>query len=199
MEPEVTARADLRQVAKDAIRREVAQRAILLLDERGFDETTVEEIASAVGISPRSFFRYFPTKEDIVISDLPAMGLLVEEALKARPADEKPWVSLRAAMAPLVRTAEGDPENILRSTRVGLSTAGLRAKTIERHTVWAALLAPVLADRLAGSGKHTDMAAQALAQSALACLYVATLAWSSSDGSNSYNDLLNEAFEAVGG
>ena len=197
MNVEATARANLRELGKNAIRAEVAQRAIVLLDERGFDQTTVEEIASAVGISPRSFFRYFPTKEDLVIGNLMAMGQLVEEALRSRPADEAPWTALRAAMAPLVRTAEADPVNVLRSTRVGLSTAGLRARTLERNAVWADLLAPVLTERLFGQKNHTEMAAQALAQSALACLYVATLAWSAGDGSESYDFLLDEAFEAV--
>ena len=129
-------RADLRELGKSAIRAEVVQRAMVLLDERGFDQTTVEDISAAVGISPRSFFRYFATKEDLVVGDLMAMGRLVEEALLDRPEDEAPWSSLRASLAPLVRTSESDPENVLRSTRVALSTAGLRARTLERHSVW---------------------------------------------------------------
>ncbi|WP_213815491.1 TetR family transcriptional regulator [Glaciihabitans sp. dw_435] len=198
MNSEGTVRADLRELGKSAIRAEVAQRAIALLDERGFDQTTVEDIAIATGISPRSFFRYFPTKEDVVIGDLMAMGLLVEAALRERPADESPWAALRASLEPLVRTAAGDPANVLRTTRVAMSTAGLRARSIERHTAWAAVLTPIVEERLTATSAHPSMAAGALAQSALACLFVATAAWAEADGADSYGDLLDEAFAAVG-
>jgi AcrR family transcriptional regulator len=191
-------RSGLRAVTRDAIRAELTQRALSLLDERGFDETTVEDIATAVGISPRSFFRYFPTKEDVVIGDLMPLGHLIEEALLARPEGEKPWVSLRASLAPLVRKAESDPENVLRSTRVALSTAGLRGRTIERHTAWATVLAPIVARRFESERQYAAMAAAALTQSALACLYVATVEWVAVAGRTPYADLLDAAFEAVG-
>jgi AcrR family transcriptional regulator len=191
-------RADLRELGKSAIRAEVVQRAMVLLDQRGFDHTTVEEIAAAVGISPRSFFRYFATKEDLVVSEITPLGRLVEDALLGRPEDEAPWDSLRASLAPLVRTAENDPDNVLRSTRVALSTTALRARTLERHAAWAASLSPIIARRMTAPKRHVTMAADALAQSALACLYVATVAWVASDGADSYEELLDEAFDAVG-
>lgn len=189
-------RADLREIGKQAMRAEIAQRAVAFLDERGFEQTTVEEIAAAVGISPRSFFRYFPTKEDVAIGDLMPMGRLLEEALLARPESESAWAALRASLAPLERIVEADTENVRRTTRVALSTPSLRAKTIERHTAWAAVLAPIVARRLSGKKDHASMAADALTQSALACLYVATSAWSA-DESTSYSALIDEAFDAV--
>jgi AcrR family transcriptional regulator len=196
MTTNVPDRGDLREIGKRAMRAEIAQRAVALLDERGFDETTVEEIAAAVGISPRSFFRYFPTKEDVALGDLMPMGRLVEEALLARPDDESAWAALRAAMAPLERIAESDTENVRRSSRVALSTAGLRARNIERHTAWAAILAPIVARRLTGKKEHPSMAADAITQSALACMYVATAAWAAGS-EQSYSTLLDEAFESV--
>ena len=131
---------------------------------------------------------------------LPMLGHVVEKALKDRPADEPAWPALRAAFAPLVAMADADPVNVLRSTRVAVSTAGLRAKSIERHTMWATLLLPILSPRLATKKQqHSEMAASALAQSALACLFVASIAWADSDGAASYGDLLDEAFDAVAG
>jgi AcrR family transcriptional regulator len=110
------------------MRSEIVSRAVILLDQQGFDQTTVEEISTAVGISPRSFFRYFSTKEDIAVGHLASMGQLVREALGARPEDEPAWVALRAALAPLVSITESDVENVRRSSRVALSTPGLRSK-----------------------------------------------------------------------
>ena len=196
MTSEAPDRGDLRQIGKQAVRAEIAHRAVILLDERGFDETTVEEISAAVGISPRSFFRYFATKEDLAIGDLMPMGRLIEQALLARPEKESPWVALRAALKPLEDIAEGDTENVRRASRVALSTAGLRAKTMERHAAWAVALAPIVARRLSGSQDRASLAAEAITQSALACLYVATTTWSAG-GTRSYSRLLDEAFEAV--
>jgi len=99
-------------------------------------------------------------------------------------------------MAPLERIAESDTENVRRSSRVALSTAGLRARNIERHTAWAAILAPIVARRLTGKKEHPSMAADAITQSALACMYVATAAWAAG-GEQSYSSLLDEAFESV--
>ena len=196
MENDASGRGDLREIGKNAVRAEIAQRAVILLDERGFDQTTVEEISAAVGISPRSFFRYFATKEDVAIGDLMPLGRLVEEELLARPDDEDPWVALRAALAPLERIADSDPDNVRRATRVALSTPGLRAKTIERHIAWAAALAPIVARRIKGEKEHVALAAEAITQSALACLNVATSAWGAG-GPQSYSSLLDEAFAAV--
>lgn len=185
----------LREIGKRAVRAEIAQRAIAFLDERGFDNTTVDEIADAVGISPRSFFRYFATKEDVAIGDLLPLGTLIEEELVARPEGESAWAALRAALAPLERIADSDPENVRRSSRVALSTPALRAKTMERHSAWATALAPHVARRLSGEAEP-GLAAGALTQSALACLYVATLEWATG-GSSSLSATIDDAFAAV--
>ena len=198
MSKEAADRGDLREIGKQAVRAEIAQRAVALLDERGFDETTVEELSAAVGISPRSFFRYFATKEDVATGNLKPMGHLIELELLARPEGESAWTALRASLAPLERIAADDLENVRRASRVALSTPGLRARTIERHTAWAALLSPIVARRLTGKKDHPTMAADAITQSALACLYVATSAWAAG-GKFTYSELLDEAFEAVAG
>src|SRR5579875_1799092 len=71
---------------KERTRRELAEAATRLFLERGYDATTVEEIAAAVEISPRTFFRYFPAKGDIVTA-LARMSLEdLVEVLRERPA-----------------------------------------------------------------------------------------------------------------
>jgi AcrR family transcriptional regulator len=186
----------LREIGRRAVRAEIAQRAVAILDQRGFDETTVEELSAAVGISPRSFFRYFATKEEVAIGDLLPMGRLIETALSERSEAEAAWVALRAALTPLVRIAEADPEAVRRATRVALSTPGLRAKTLERHLTWAEHLAPIVARRFTGTSRHPALAADAITQSALACLYVATSTWAAGSA-ESYSELIDEAFAAV--
>ena len=64
----------LQRRMKDRMLSEVAEMATQLFLAKGFDETTVDEICAAAGLSRRSFFRYFKTKEDIVISQLPVLS-----------------------------------------------------------------------------------------------------------------------------
>src|SRR5438270_3777638 len=74
---------------KEAIQRE----ALRLFQEQGYDETTVEQIAEAVEISPSTFFNYFPTKENVVFED-PYDPLFISIFL-GRPGDEPVGAALR--------------------------------------------------------------------------------------------------------
>ena len=67
--PESSETGGLRARRRDATRLEIHEAAVQLFERNGFDETTVDEIATAAGVSPRTFFRYFPTKEECVLFD----------------------------------------------------------------------------------------------------------------------------------
>lgn len=88
----------LRERTRRAVRAELSDIALRLFRERGFDATTIDEITTAAGLSKRSFFRYFPTKEDVVFDRMRLVGDQVVAALTSRPDDEDPWDSLRAVM-----------------------------------------------------------------------------------------------------
>jgi AcrR family transcriptional regulator len=72
--------------------------ALRLFDERGFDEVNVEEIASEVGISVRTFYRYFAGKEDVFQRRIDRRSEALRAALSGRPTDESPLRSLRFAL-----------------------------------------------------------------------------------------------------
>jgi TetR/AcrR family transcriptional regulator, regulator of mycofactocin system len=86
--------------------------ALRLFEARGFDEVTVEEIASAAGISVRTFYRYFPAKEDVLQVQIDRRTTALRAALAERPADEPPLRSLRLALEAV--TAAEDPEQLRR-------------------------------------------------------------------------------------
>ena len=83
---------------RQAVYAEIARTAMELFLERGFEATTIDDIATAAGISRRSFFRYFGTKEDIVLGDLAAQGELIRKELEARPASEDAWTAMINAL-----------------------------------------------------------------------------------------------------
>ena len=72
--------------------------ALRLFEERGFADVTVEDIASEAHISARTFYRYFPTKEDVLQLQIDRRSDALRTALAARPVDEAPLHSLRVAL-----------------------------------------------------------------------------------------------------
>jgi AcrR family transcriptional regulator len=77
---------------------ELTEAALQTLAIKGFDATTVDEIAVAAGVSRRTFFRYFASKEDVVVQLLASIGEVMCAELAARPAGETPAVALRHAV-----------------------------------------------------------------------------------------------------
>ena len=92
-------RPGLRERKKARTRAAIREHALRLFREQGYDTTTVEQIAEAAEVSPRTFFRYFPTKEDVVVQD--DMDLLWLEVYPAQPPDLGPVDAMRTS----VRTA----------------------------------------------------------------------------------------------
>jgi AcrR family transcriptional regulator len=108
----------------------IQSEALRLFAEKGYADTTVEEIADAAAISPRTFFRYFPSKEDVVLWDEydPQVG----ELLAARPDDEPVAESFRAIMSEtLGGLLRRDPEQLLTKVRLLSSVPELRARFLE--------------------------------------------------------------------
>ncbi len=91
--------------------------ALRLFLEKGFDATTVEEIARAVEISPGTFFNYFPTKEDVVFQD--DLDPVLLEAIKAEPADLGPVAALRDAIHKVYAGLTPE-QNMIFQRRMGL-------------------------------------------------------------------------------
>ncbi|ORL02805.1 transcriptional regulator [Prescottella equi] len=186
----------LRDITREAVRTRISDVAIDLFAEHGFESVTVEQIAAEVGISARSFHRYFPAKEDAVIGDLTRWGESVRDGLASRPTDEPPLVSLRIAFEALLSRPRnaGEEERSKRTMRVLTSTASLRARNLEKHLGWAKMLVPVVEARL--NGDYAELRAQTLVQSALACFDIALSTWAESEGVDAV-DLLRRSFATL--
>jgi AcrR family transcriptional regulator len=93
---DTTAQAGLRERKKARTRASLREHALRLFREQGYQATTVEQIAAAAELSPSTFFRYFPTKEDVVLQD--DMDTRIVEAFARQPRDLSPVAAFRAAM-----------------------------------------------------------------------------------------------------
>ncbi len=190
----------LRERARAAVRREIAAVAMRLFTDRGFESVTVDQIAHEAGISPRSFFRYFATKEDVVLDGVGDAGHRVEAAMAARPADEPAWEALRHALRVLVDPPFGASANALALARMFVETPSLRAREVEKQRRWEALLLPHVRARLGprqGAPDSPDPRAEALIAAALGCLRAASEAWVRGDGRGEPLAVLDEAMRAV--
>lgn len=187
----------LRARMRAAVQAEVVEVAHRLFTEQGFDQTTVDQIAGEVGLSRASLFRYFGTKEEIVLGRLEESGRRIAEALAARPDDERPWEALRRAFDVLTQANEQAPEQTLAYLRMLQETPSLRAGHHEKQMRWQELLVPDIARRLGVSPDHPeDTRPGALASAALACLDVAATAWVACEGTVPLAVLLDRAMGA---
>src|SRR5688500_11186488 len=104
--------ASLQDRRRRYVAQEIAQVAMRLFGERGFDDVTVDEIAAAAGISSRTFFRYFATKDEVVLQYQRRIQERLVEALAGRPAGEGPVTALRQAYLHTSRVAPEDRERV---------------------------------------------------------------------------------------
>jgi AcrR family transcriptional regulator len=85
----------LRESKKQQTRREIADNAMRLFAARGFDHVTVVEVAAAAGVSEKTVFNYFPTKEDLFFDELPEREAALREAIRGRQPGESILAALR--------------------------------------------------------------------------------------------------------
>ena len=96
----------LRDRQRAQIRADIRRAAFRLFVERGYDAVTTEEIATAAGVSPRTFFRHVPAKEELLLAPVRYGGAAIVNLLEGRPAVESPDVALINAIITRTRSFE---------------------------------------------------------------------------------------------
>lgn len=169
--------------------------ALPLFAQHGFDATTVDHIAAAADVSPRTFFRYFSTKEEVVFWD--EYDPLFVELFTARPADEPVLDSLRHVVAAgFARFYERDRESLLARMKLIYSTPSLRAHLWEQQLAIERLGAAVLAQRTGAS--PDGLGARVVAAAFFAAVLVALNEWQQNDGRDDLRELVAAAVGHLG-
>ncbi|MGI8947901.1 MAG: TetR/AcrR family transcriptional regulator [Ornithinimicrobium sp.] len=138
--------AGLREQRKAHTRAQIQQHGLRLIEQDGYARTSCEQIAAAAGVSAATLFRYFPTKEDIVLQDV--YDPMIAEAVRARPAAEPRLTAVRRGLADAFdEVYEADLEDIRARTALILSVPALRARMLEQQEGITMHLARALADR----------------------------------------------------
>ena len=137
----------LRERKKLKTKAAIQKEAMRLFLEKGFDETTVEDIAAAVEISPSTFFNYFPSKEDVVFED--ELDPLILTAFDAQPADAHPIRRLRMAMRTVFSQLTPDQDKMMRERMQLLATTPeLRGAMLSQFTSIVDQIAHLLGPRI---------------------------------------------------
>ncbi|GIG68973.1 TetR family transcriptional regulator [Phytomonospora endophytica] len=139
---------NLTQRMRRLVSAELTEAALRLMAADGFDAVTIDQIAAAAGVSRRTFFRHYASKEDVVVRFLTDMGADITATLSARPAGEPPSVALRHALGVPLAACAGAHERARQVVGLILGTPALLARFLERQSQWQDDLAAALAERL---------------------------------------------------
>ena len=160
----------------------------------GYEATTVEAIAQAAGVSHMTFFRYFPTKEDVVLAD--DYDPLLAELIAARPPQEPAFDALRQALrAAFAHSSGPDRDALFQRTRLILRTPALRARLWEQQAATEALFARALAARRGRDAP--DLATRVAAAACLAALTTALVVWVDDGSIDGLPDLVDQSLGAL--
>ena len=175
-------------------RAELEQAAFALFAVRGFDATTVDEIAAAAGIGRRTFFRYFPSKNDIPWGSFENELERMRVRLKACPPEVPLTDAIRVALIDFNRVAPAQVPLHRRRMELILRVPTLLAHSTLRFTAWREVVAEFVAERT--GRRQDDLAPQAIAHAVLGVAIAAYEHWLD-DPDSDLGTLLDEAMRQV--
>ena len=185
------AQGGLRERKKARTRASIREHALRLFRENGYQRTTVEQIAEAAEVSPSTFFRYFPTKEDVVLQD--DMDTRMIEALERQAARLGPLGAVRAATREVFASyTAADLDVIRETTALTVTVPEVRARAMDEFARTISVISEALAKR---SGRPADdLAVRTTAGAIIGVIMSITMPW---DGWSSDRQTIEGMFERI--
>src|SRR3954468_414519 len=141
-------RPGLRERRKKVTAAELEAAALRLFGERGSDAVPLADIAADPDVSRRTFFRYFASKEDVLLADHFVQLARLREAIAARPADEPVLTALRNALLSMSTDFEDRREMVILRGRIMRETPSLQARSLVHQKTWEDAMEQMVASRL---------------------------------------------------
>jgi AcrR family transcriptional regulator len=180
----------------EATRLALEQAALRLFAEQGYEDTTVEEIAEAAGISVRTLFRYYSSKQHLLFGDVGQRRIdALRTALWARPVTEPPLVAIEGALDDLDLTDPAEREQVFARFALLQRQPSLLPKYLVLNRDLASVIADFVAART--GAPVTDLYPQMVAAATTAAWDIALVTWSASNGTANLSDLRRTAFAAL--
>jgi AcrR family transcriptional regulator len=184
----------LRERKKIKTRQAIRDATYALVEEQGYDATTIEQIADRAEVSPSTVFRYFPTKEDIVLAD--EWDPVMLEELRARPADESWADSVRYVMCRALDPSLAEEPQLTRlRTRLGVEVPAVRSRMYESMSATGRLLRQAIGERTGTDPDSLEVRVQAM--SLIGGLLEVSMYWAENDHQDDIRDLVDRALDVL--
>lgn len=168
-----------------------------LFEDRGFDHVTVDEVAAAAEIAPRTFFHYFPTKEDVVLADYAERLDRLVTVLRDGPTDGSAWRALRAGFATVSADHEHARDDMLRRMRILASAPSVAARSLHIQAEWERAVAEIVGEWLGDASDADPVVPRLLAGAALAAMRASIALWVAGGGRGSLPALVEGCFDLL--
>ncbi|SDS78314.1 TetR/AcrR family transcriptional regulator [Microlunatus soli] len=190
---------DVRDRSREILRAELADAAASFCAEHGFDEVTTDEIARGIGVSRATFFRYFTSKEDAVVSaahgSAARAGTFAQRVAEVADAAEPGttvWAIIRTATQSMIDTAETRGDPLRARIRMITDVPALKGQLASQRSIDQSAVTDVLRGRL-----DNDRTARAAAAAGVAAVDLAWQEWARTPGSK-LRPLLDAYLTALG-
>lgn len=178
-------------------RRETLQRitdaGICLFIDKGYEATTIDEITAAAGISRRTFFYYFKSKDDILLSLQSGMGAMIADAVRSAPEGKRPLDAIRDAAVAICASVPTDDMIII--DRLMRSSDAVQARKQVSYVQHEQSLFAALRERW--PERSSEMALRLVAMVAIGAIRLSTEIFNAEGGSRPIEAVLREAFGAL--
>lgn len=181
----------LRERKKHRTESALADAALDLFEQRGYSNTTIADIAAAVDVSPRTFFRYFATKEDVAFPGSQKRVELLRSELEAR-GSEPPFARACNAISVASNSLSGDRDVFLRRHELILSVPALYERGLALRSQWE----DIVADNLILAGVE-ELRSWLIASATVAAAASALRVWVTSTDDQSLQDVERRAFSII--
>jgi AcrR family transcriptional regulator len=185
----------LRERKKARTRATIRAEALRLFREQGYHATTVEQIAAAAEVSPSTFFRYFPTKEDVVLQD--DMEPLLAEAIEHQPPELGVVAAVRASLRTVIGHLDEEQwDRIRQQAELSMTTPEVRARAMDDFARTLGVMAEVVARRTGLS--PDDLRVRTAAGAIFGAILSATAPWDKYDDGFVNSDFFQRIDDALG-
>jgi AcrR family transcriptional regulator len=182
----------LRERKKARTRASIREHALRLFREQGYGDTTVEQIAAAAEVSPSTFFRYFPTKEDVILRD--DFDDRVFQAFERQPPSLTPIAAIRGALREAIATfTPAQWEEFHEMSALSMTVPEIRARALDELSRTIDVMADALAKRTGRSPDDLAVRAYVGAVFGVIISILSPHAWSSGDIGTQTFDRIDEA------
>ncbi|MER6467429.1 TetR/AcrR family transcriptional regulator [Streptomyces collinus] len=187
-------RPGLRERKKIKTREAIRAATYALVREQGYDATTIDQIAERAEVSPSTVFRYFPTKEDIVLTD--EFDLVVLDEIRQRPAEE-PWPdTIRYVVHRALELGSSEDEEVSRlRARLTVQVPAVRSRMMESMSATGRMLCGAIGERTGRDPGSLEV--RVYAMSLIGCLMETSIYWAENDHRDDLTALMDRALDVM--